>query len=301
MTPSADSERNRTMNIANKIVANAIKAQTARNSVEVEVSLMYAGRVQHAMRDAVRTVSGVRMASTNTLICPDEDAADEVVDILEQAGVPKREISLNAECVARRTSTNAVTITRDNRKEDYWIHGTVGDFKFEAKMFDEGSVYGIDHGRVSKLWMVRALPNNGREIVSYERGWDVRPKSPEAKAAFSELMGKLKNLPKVDNAVARNERVARNAMQDAGGYVRECNKFIPEANAMIREWDAFYKKMTAKRKWYDSKMTELRNGFYGINKDDPDYDKARAAYDALSDVSRSAESVHLFYSVPWSH
>lgn len=91
------------MNIANKIVANAIKAQTARNNVEVEVSLMYAGRVQHAMRDAVRTVSGVRMASTNTLICPDEDAADEVVDILEQAGVPKREISLNAECVANAT------------------------------------------------------------------------------------------------------------------------------------------------------------------------------------------------------
>ena len=211
------------MNIANKIVANAIKAQTARNSVEVEVSLMYAGRVQHAMRDAVRTVSGVRMTSTNTLICPDEDAADEVVDILEQAGVPKREISLNAECVARRTSTNAVTITRDNRKEDYWIHGTVGDFKFEAKMFDEGSVYGIDHGRVSKLWMVRALPNNGREIVSYERGWDVRPKSPEAKAAFSELMGKLKNLPKVDNAVARNERVARNAdYTDATNKLRFC-------------------------------------------------------------------------------
>ena len=91
--------------------------------------------------------------------------------------------------------------------------------------------------------------------------------------------------------------VARNAMQDAGSYVRECNKFIPEANVMIREWDAFYKKMTAKRKWYDSKMTELRDGFYRIDKGDPDYDKARAAYDALRDVSRSAEAVHLFYSV----
>ena len=100
------------------------------------------------------------------------------------------------------------------------------------------------------------------------------------------------------NGTARNaKRVARNAMQDAGSYIRECNKFIPEANAMIREWDAFYKKMTAKRKWYDSKMTELRDGFYRIDKGDPDYDKARVAYDALRDVSRSAEAVHLFYSV----
>lgn len=90
---------------------------------------------------------------------------------------------------------------------------------------------------------------------------------------------------------------ALNAMQDAGRYVQECNKFIPEANALIREWDAFYKKMTEKRKWYDSKMTELRDGFYRIDKSDPDYDKARAAYDALRDVSRSAEAVHLFYSV----
>lgn len=175
----------------NSVVVNAMAAhrRTARNSVEVEVSLMYAGRVQHAMRDAARSVSGVRMTGTNTLFCPDEDAADEVVDILEQAGIPKREISLNA------------------------------------------------------------------------------------------------------------KRVARNAMQDAGSYVRECNKFIPEANAMIREWDAFYKKMTAKRKWYDSKMTELQDGFYRIDKGDPDYDKARAAYDALRDVSRSAYAVHLFYGV----
>ena len=97
--------------------------------------------------------------------------------------------------------------------------------------------------------------------------------------------------------VVNAKRVARNAMQNAGSYVQECNKFIPEANAMIREWDAFYKKMTAKRKWYDSKMTELRDGFYRIDKGDPDYDKASAAYDALRDVSRSAEVVHLFYSV----
>lgn len=95
------------MNSTNTVVANAMAAHgVARNSVEVEVSLMYAGRVQHAMRDAARSVSGVRVTGTNTLSCPDEDAADEVVDILEQAGVPKREISLNAKRVARNANND---------------------------------------------------------------------------------------------------------------------------------------------------------------------------------------------------
>lgn len=95
------------MTSTNTVVANAMAAHgVARNSVEVEVSLMYAGRVQHAMRDAARSVSGVRVTGTNTLSCPDEDAADEVVDILEQAGVPKREISLNAKRVARNARTD---------------------------------------------------------------------------------------------------------------------------------------------------------------------------------------------------
>ena len=120
-------------------------------------------------------------------------------------------------------------------------------------------------------------------------------------APIDDWSRKFNNACTSTNSVVRNAMaahgVARNAMQDAGSYVRECNKFIPEANAMIREWDAFYKKMTAKRKWYDSTMTELRDGFYKIDKGDPDYDKARAAYDALRDVSRSAEAVHLFYSV----
>lgn len=42
---------------------------------------------------------------------------------------------------------------------------------FCAKIFEEGSHYGIDGGRISKL-EIRA----GNEILcSYDRGWDVRP------------------------------------------------------------------------------------------------------------------------------
>ena len=84
----------------NSVVANAIKAQAVRNSVEVEISPGYAARVQHAMRDAERVVSGVRMTSTNTLECRDEDAADDVIDILKQAGLPDGEVWTNAKRAA---------------------------------------------------------------------------------------------------------------------------------------------------------------------------------------------------------
>lgn len=91
------------MTTTNSVVANAIKAQAVRNSVEVEISPGYAARVQHAMRDAARAVSGVRMTSSNTLECRDEDAADDVIDILKQAGLPDGEVWTNA----RRTARNA--------------------------------------------------------------------------------------------------------------------------------------------------------------------------------------------------
>ncbi|MBQ1429897.1 MAG: hypothetical protein IIZ06_09560 [Kiritimatiellae bacterium] len=100
------------MTSTNTIVANAIKAQAVRNSVEVEISPGYAARVQHAMRDAARAVSGVRMTSTNTLECRDEDAADDVIDILKQAGLPDGEVWTNA----RRAANAAYKLSSTEAK-----------------------------------------------------------------------------------------------------------------------------------------------------------------------------------------
>ncbi len=57
-----------------------------------------------------------------------------------------------------------------------WLHGTVDDYAFYAKVCDEASGFGIDCGRVIKLY---AEKNNGenppKEIFAYERGWDKYP------------------------------------------------------------------------------------------------------------------------------
>ncbi len=60
-----------------------------------------------------------------------------------------------------------------------WKEGTIGipvngETKiahYWAKVYDEGSVYGIDEGRISKL----QIQIDGQTVVSYDRGWDIEP------------------------------------------------------------------------------------------------------------------------------
>ena len=87
----------------NSVVRNAMAAnrRVARNSVEVEISPGYAARAQYAMKDAARGVSGVRISGTNTLSCPDDDAADDVIEIIKMAGIPASEVWTNSRKVAK--------------------------------------------------------------------------------------------------------------------------------------------------------------------------------------------------------
>ena len=56
--------------------------------------------------------------------------------------------------------------------ESNWVNGKIGDdYWFEAKLFDVGSHFGIDNGRVSKLH----VRHKGGDVICYDRGWDVRP------------------------------------------------------------------------------------------------------------------------------
>ena len=135
------------------------------------------------------------------------------------------------------TAKNAVTITLDSRKRDGWVTGKVNGYDFEAKVFDEGSVFGIKSGRVSKLWM-----RKGDETVNYDRGWDERPKSAEAKAAYTELLRKMESLPKVMNAcgTARNADINAELGRDVDrldGRVKEELKKQAESYAYWLEAD----------------------------------------------------------------
>ena len=53
-------------------------------------------------------------------------------------------------------------------------------FHYWAKVYDEGSEYGIDGGRVSKLTMKR----DGKVVCNYDRGWDIKPVDENTKLAM---------------------------------------------------------------------------------------------------------------------
>ncbi len=66
-----------------------------------------------------------------------------------------------------------------------WTCGTIGGFCFEIKHFDEPSVFGIDEGRISKLWL--AWKSSYTTVAAYDRGWDRLPNFPEAQEAVDIL------------------------------------------------------------------------------------------------------------------
>jgi hypothetical protein len=56
--------------------------------------------------------------------------------------------------------------------------------KYNAKVYDEPSNYGINGGKISKL----QIRINGEVVCNYDRGWDEEPKTEEAKIALYILL-----------------------------------------------------------------------------------------------------------------
>lgn len=75
---------------------------------------------------------------------------------------------------------------------DNWVEGKVENYKFSAKIFDEGSEFGINEGRVSKLTII---DENDNCIVNYDRGWDIKPEEKYTKY-YNAVMELLENAPK---------------------------------------------------------------------------------------------------------
>lgn len=69
----------------------------------------------------------------------------------------------------------------ENENADGWKQGTVTHagkkYTFQAKVYDEGSDYGINGGRVSKLSVIPEGGSWGACVIDYDRGWGIQPSS----------------------------------------------------------------------------------------------------------------------------
>lgn len=69
------------------------------------------------------------------------------------------------------------------QSEDYqWLSG----YSFSAKVYDTPSKYGINEGRISKLY-VRDV-STITEVIGYDRGWYCEPQYPQEKAVLEALL-----------------------------------------------------------------------------------------------------------------
>ena len=57
-------------------------------------------------------------------------------------------------------------------------------FHYWIKVFETGSEFGIDGGKVSKMMLKR----DGEVVMNYDRGWDVRPVDKDTKLAMQIIL-----------------------------------------------------------------------------------------------------------------
>ena len=75
------------------------------------------------------------------------------------------------------------------------VDGKIDDYRFQAKVFNTGSKFGIDGGRISKLEVWDGATRGADKLLSYDRGWDKKPVGAEAKDLLRTLLGYFKWFP----------------------------------------------------------------------------------------------------------
>lgn len=84
--------------------------------------------------------------------------------------------------------TFKIRIKASRAASNGWIEGVLrvesGSYHYWMKIYDAGSQYGIDGGRVSKLMLKR----RGEIVCNYDRGWDTEPVDEETELAKEILL-----------------------------------------------------------------------------------------------------------------
>lgn len=79
------------------------------------------------------------------------------------------------------------------KHENNWISGRIGIpdadgsytyFEYWVKVYETGSEFGIDGGKIGKL----TIKKDGMPVVNYDRGWDLTPSNDAEKQALASLI-----------------------------------------------------------------------------------------------------------------
>jgi len=65
-----------------------------------------------------------------------------------------------------------------------WTSGKIDGYEYHIKHYEEGSVYGIEEGRISKL----LIRKDGKTLINYDRGWDIYPQDEAVIEVYEQLL-----------------------------------------------------------------------------------------------------------------
>jgi hypothetical protein len=72
--------------------------------------------------------------------------------------------------------------------KNMWRKGAIKAYEsiihYWVKQYGEGSQYGINQGRISKL----TLKRDGKIVANYDRGWDIEPVDKDTEIALAILL-----------------------------------------------------------------------------------------------------------------
>jgi|GEM_PF-1191901 len=92
-----------------------------------------------------------------------------------------------------------------------WIDGSVGNTRFQAKVYSVGSKFGINNGRISKLMLWQRPINGGSNVIAnYDRGWDKAPATQEHKVLLQAVIRYLESIPPWTAAVEKGADTIEN-------------------------------------------------------------------------------------------
>jgi len=87
----------------------------------------------------------------------------------------RKKLESNEEPTKTVTTTSANTVKPEqlNVLGGNWVDGRIGEFYYQAKVFECGSQFGIHEGTISKLSIRHATTR--KEVAAYDRGRDILP------------------------------------------------------------------------------------------------------------------------------
>lgn len=92
--------------------------------------------------------------------------------------------------------SNSLSVVVTEVTPDGWVYGNCSNFRFQGRVFDEPSDYGIDSGRISKLFITSAPNWKVYEMSTiFDRGWDVKAASGVALQVQNAVIAFLEKMP----------------------------------------------------------------------------------------------------------